>query len=311
MRTPNPPHRSPRHPGHPAVLVLAVIGLVGLPAVAGCESVVITGQRATETRELTLTAVTGSLVVVETFNGPVTVRAGAGDEVRATLEVTGWGGNRAAAEADRANVTTTLEEEAGRVLLRAVYAPNPTSPGNRGASATVTVPAGSELDIGTSNGAVTVDGIGAAVRVVTSNGAVTVVGSSGDTVIATSNGEIRVTGATGTIDARSSNGRATVEASDAVVAVDTSSGEIRFSGSLAPGDSRLATSNGAVQVTLPAGATFALDASTSNGRITVGFPITTSGAASETLVQGRIGDVPEVAIEIETSNGDVTVEPAR
>ena len=76
---------------------------------------------------------------------------------------------------------------------------------------------------------------------------------------------------------------------------------------------RLATSGrpGAVQVTLPAGATFALDASTSNGRITVGFPITTSGAASETLVQGRIGDVPEVAIEIETSNGDVTVEPAR
>lgn len=298
-----------RHPG-PLARLLAILAVLAL--VAGCRGGgSVLEVKSTETRELSVSGVTRQLVVIETFNGQVTVRAGAPGRVQATVEVTGVGAMPSEAEADRANIATTLEEEAGRVRLRAVYTPNPSSPGSRGASATVTVPAGSELDIRTSNGAVSVEEVGAAVRVTTSNGPVTIAGSSGDAVVATSNGEVRVTDTTGTIDVRSSNGRATIEASEAVVVVDTSSGDVGFEGSLAAGDSRFTTSNGTVRVTLPARASFALDASTSNGRITVGYPLATSGAASETRLQGRVGDEPAVSIRIETSNGDVTVAPAR
>lgn len=284
--------------------------LAALAILAGCGGGSPLEARSTETRELSVTGVAQPLVVIEAFNGQVTVRAGAAGRVDATVEVTGVGATPAEAEADRANIATTLEKEVGRVRLRAVYVPNPGSPGNRGAAATVTVPPGSELDVRTSNGSVTVEGVGAALRVATSNGAVTAAGSSGDTVIETSNGEVRVTAATGMIDVRGSNGPATVEATDAVVTLVTSSGEVSFAGSLAPGDSSFTTSNEAVAVTLPAGTSFALDASTSNGRITVAFPLTTGGAASDTRVQGTVGTDPAVAITIETSNAGVTVEPA-
>ncbi|MCU0483320.1 MAG: DUF4097 domain-containing protein [Chloroflexi bacterium] len=284
--------------------------LAALVLLAGCGSSPLEA-RSTETRQLALGGVTETLVVIETFNGPVTVRAGEPGRVEATLEVTGTGTTRAEADADRANVATTLEEEVGRVRLRAVYAPNPGSPGNRGAAATVMVPPGSELEIRTSNGAVTVDGVGAALRVVTSNAAVTVAGSTGDTVVETSNGDVRLTAAGGMIDVRSSNAPVTVEATDAIVAVATSSGAVRFEGSLAPGDSSFVSSNGPVEVALPAEATFAIDASTSNGRVIVDFALVSSGAASSTEVQGSVGSDPVVAIAIETSNADVTVRPAR
>lgn len=298
---------SGRPVGRPvAIVALAAALVVG----AGCGASPLEA-RSTETRQLSVSGVTQAAVVIETFNGDVTVRAGDPGRVDATVEVTGTGPTQAEADADRANVATTLEEEAGRVRLRAVYGPNPASPGNRGAAATVTVPPGSELDIRTSNGAVTVEGIGAAVRVATSNGPVTVRGSSADTVVETSNGEVEVTAATGTIDARSSNARVTVRATDAVVAVATSSGDVRFEGDLAPGDSSFTTSNAAVGLVLPADAAFALDASTSNGRISVGFPLVSSGAASDTMVQGTVGTDPAIAVTIETSNGAVTVEPAR
>jgi DUF4097 and DUF4098 domain-containing protein YvlB len=290
---------------------LVALVLVALVVPAGCGRGSTPDARSTETRQLSVSGVSQSLVVIETFNGAVQVRAGEAGTVEATVEVTGTGSTPAEADADRANVVTTLEQETGRVRLRAVYTPNPGSPGNTGASATVTVPPGSELDIRTSNGAVTVEGIGASLKVATSNGAVTAAGPSGDTVVETSNGEVRVTAATGMIDVRSSNGRATVEATDAVVAVETSSGEVRFSGSLAPGDSSFRTSNAVVGLVLPAGASFGLDASTSNGTVTVGFPLSTSGAASATTVQGTVGSDPAVSITIETSNAGVTVEPAR
>jgi DUF4097 and DUF4098 domain-containing protein YvlB len=293
----------------PLAVLLALV-LAALVLAAGCGGGSPLEARATETRELALTDVSESLVVVETFNGTVEVRAGEPGRVEATVEVTGTGPTTAEAEADRANVATTLEEETGQVRLRAVYTPNPGSPGNRGAAVTLTVPPGSELDIRTSNGAVTVEGVGAALRVATSNAAVTVEGSTGDTVLETSNGAVEMTAVTGMIDVRSSNGRVTIEATDAVAAVTTSSGEIQFQGDLAPGDSAFTTSNAAVRVALPADASFALDASTSNGRIAVDFPLQTSGAASDTAVQGTVGTDPSVAITIETSNAAVTVEPA-
>jgi Toastrack DUF4097 len=296
-----------RRAARPAGLLAATLLVV---AAAGCGGGSPLEARSTETRQLSVSGVSQPLVVIETFNGEVAVRAGEPGRVDATVEVTGTGPTQAEAEAARANVVTTLEKEAGRVRLRAVYGPNPASPGNSGAAATVTVPPGSELDIRTSNGAVTVEGVGASLKVATSNGAVTAAGSSGDTVVETSNGEVRVTAATGMIDVHGSNGPVTVEATDAVVAVRTSSGEVRFSGSLAPGDSGFTTSNAAVDLTLPAGASFALDASTSNGTVTVGFPLSTSGAASATTVQGTVGGDPAVTITAETSNADVTVEPA-
>jgi hypothetical protein len=136
--------RTPARRPHvaPAIVAPAIVVLVGAFVIAGCSGV-IGESTARETRDLSLVGYSSHVVRVELFNGEVSVRPGPDGRVGASVTVTGAGATRPDAEADRARVITTLQESADAVVLRAVYQPDPTNPRNRGASATVTVPAGS------------------------------------------------------------------------------------------------------------------------------------------------------------------------
>jgi hypothetical protein len=143
----------------------------------------------------------------------------------------------------------------------------------------ITVPPGTVLTGGTSNGAITLMGLDGPVNIFTSNGAVAMSDVSSDVDVRTSNGAI--SGSDMTSDALEAN---------------TSNGSIDMDFADAPSDLRLDTSNGRVEVVLPADSPpFALSTSTSNGTVTT--EIRTDPAASDT-------------IEIETSNGDITVRYA-
>lgn len=244
------------------------------------------------------------------FNGEISVRPGPDGRVSATVTVTGAGATKAEAEADRTRIATTLQEEAGAVVLRAVYQTDPTSPRNRGASAVVTVPAGSVLELITSNGKVSV-GVRGEIRVRTSNGDVTVDGATAGLDVETSNGAIAVTASRGRLSLVSSNARIGIAATDAAVRASTSDGEIAFAGSLATGPQSFETSNAAIALQLGADATFSLDLETSNAKVAVGYPVTTSATASETRLVGRVGAAPAIAISARTSNGGITILPAK
>ena len=277
---------------------------------AGCAGIV--GQAtARESRDLLLAQLTSQLVRVEMFNGEITVRPGPAGRVSATVTVTGVGATRPDAEADRPNIATTLQETGGVVVLQAVYRPDPTSPRNRGASAVVSVPADSPVELTTSNGKIAIAGITGAITVRTSNGEVTVDGAAGGVDAATSNGAISVTGSRGPLALESSNARIRIGATDAIVRARTSNGEIAFAGSMAAGPQSLETSNGAITLALGSNATFSLDLETSNAKVNVGYPVTTSETASPARLVGRVGAAPAIAISARTSNAGITIAPAR
>ena len=304
--------RTPAHGRPPVALPIAVPAiavLVGAVLVVGCAGLV--GEvTARESRDLSLAGFTSTLVRVEVFNGELSVRPGPDGRVGATVTVTGVGATRPEAEADRANVITTLSRAGNSVVLRAVYWPDPTSPRNRGASASVTVPAGSALELVTSNGKVSVTGIGGAIRIWTSNGETTIDGAMAGVDVETSNSAITVTGSRGPLALTSSNGRIRIDATDAAVKASTSNGDIAFSGSLAAGSHSFATSNAAISLRLGPDATFGLDLETSNAKIRVGYPVTASGTAEEARLRGRVGDSPMASISARTSNGGITIQPA-
>ena len=291
-----------------AVTATAIAVFVGAFIVAGCAGIV--GEvTARESRDLSLAGVTSTLVRVEVFNGELSVRPGPDGRVGATVTVTGVGATRPDAEADRANVISTLTQAASSVVLRAVYQPDPTNPRNRGASASVTVPAGSALELVTSNGKVSVTGISGAIRIRTSNGETTVDGATGGVDAETSNSAMTVTGSRGPLALTSSNGRIRIDATDAAVKAATSNGEIAFTGSLAAGQHSFETSNAAISLGLGADATFGLDLETSNAKVRVGYPVTTTGTAEATRLSGRVGDAPTASISARTSNAGITIQP--
>ena len=269
---------------------LAVLALSG-SVVSGCFTI---GRRAQaqDTVTLTLAVPAGAPVRVETFNGGIEVSPASGPDVSAEVVRTGEGSDQAQAEADRDAIEVTLEMVDGVALLRAVYTPSPESiPSGSGAAVTLQVPGATRLELVTSNGPVAVRDISGGVETSTSNGPVTLDGVAGALAVETSNAPVRVSA---TDPAR--------------LTAHTSNGGITFDGVLLPGDTTLETSNGSVELRLPADAAFIIDATTSNADANSEFTI--DGVASDGQLQGSVGAADQAAatqIIVRTSNGSISL----
>lgn len=145
---------------------------------------------------------------------------------------------------------------------------------NCGVDYDVKVPAGLPVSGGTSNGSVTLTGVGA-IDVHTSNGEIAVTRPAGPVKLRTSNGNVRVTATapgSGPIDARTSNGRLTIRTA-------------------APQNVTAHTSNGSLTVTTPP-ASYRISATTSNGTKKLAYANTPSGM---------------YRLDLSTTNGNLTV----
>jgi hypothetical protein len=298
---------TPRRPRHSVAAVAAFLLLA--PTLAGCAIGGPFSASGTRTLEVPVPADAPSVSVrVEMFNGPIEVRAGAPGRVSATVTTTGAGGSTADAEADRAKIQVTLDANPdGSVLLRAVYQPAPSSPGNRSASAVVDVPPGAALDLRTSNGNVATAGIAGPVQVATSNGPVRIAEVVAGATVRTSNREVEIDGS-GPFDVETSNAAVVLRGEEATVRARTSNATVSFEGGLSDAAQDLETSNESIYVILPAGSSFALDAQTSGGAEVVvkGFDVRTTGAVSEGTLQGTVG-TGGPSITLRTSNKSIEV----
>jgi DUF4097 and DUF4098 domain-containing protein YvlB len=72
------------------------------------------------------------------------------------------------------------------------------------------------------------------------------------------------------------------------------------------GHNDLRTSNGNIAVTLPANAAFAVNADTSNGKVSSDFPVT-SADRGDTYLRGTVGSDPSTTLELHTSNGPIDI----
>jgi DUF4097 and DUF4098 domain-containing protein YvlB len=247
-----------------------------------------------ETRDNSFSVGESVTLVVRTANGAIEVRTGSDGEVH--VEATLREPERIDYEVtqDGDTITAEAQSESGRWR------------GCMMASFVVTVPANTEVDLDTSNGAIELVGLEGGGRVDTSNGAISLVDVSGDYRGSTSNGAIGIDGMEGTADFGTSNGAVDVADSRGEFDLHTSNGRISFSGELtAGGDNRLETSNGRVNVELLGEPSVRIDASNSNGDITTDLPLTIESTSRHELV-GTIGD-GEADLYVRTSNGDLDI----
>ncbi len=142
---------------------------------------------------------------------------------------------------------------------------------NEGCSFKIRVPDARGVNINTSNGAVTLEGLdgdavadtsngsirverqGGSLRADTSNGKITVVGVAGNVVADTSNGSVSIEDVAGSVTADSSNGRVSITlapSSPGPVTIDTSNGSVEvICGPAFAGDVTMDTSNGSITLT--------------------------------------------------------------
>lgn len=174
----------------------------------------------------------------------------------------------------------------------------------------ITVPSQFSVDVATSRGPISVDGlkgeviahtsggslhfnrIDGPVTGRTSGGSITLSGVKGRTTVHTSGGSIRVSEVTGDLDASTSGGPISVDRVSGSIRARTSGGWISLGGATGAIDAstsggsvtasllaqpqqecRLSTSGGSIRVSLPKDAHLNLDASTSGGRVSTDFPV--------------------------------------
>ncbi len=296
------------------------------PVLGACGSL-LPAATASDTVTRSVTVAGATTLDVSTFNGDIDVLPGPDGTVNAQVKRTGEGSSEAAALADAQNIDVALVLQGSTAVLTATYTPSPDRvTGSRGAAATVSVPAGSSVKLVTSNGAVTVRDIAGAVTATTSNGRITVDNAASAVVVEATNGEIIVRGNATGVHARTSNGAVTVDgaggvvdvrtsngpiqltgARDATLDVGTSNGRVTFTGSMAIGTHRLEVSNGPISITLPADASFGIDATTTNAKVKTAFAMTPAGAVTDTELHATVGANPGIRITATTSNGDISV----
>lgn len=244
-------------------------------------------------------------VVIDTFNGAIDVTTHPENAVAVRVTKQARGANQEAAEADLENIEVTLNEEGGTIRISA-RSTGAKIGGNRGAAVEVQLPAGSTLDLRTTNGKISAVGPTSDVTANNSNGGVEVKGSRGKAHLETTNGSIHLDGGAGRVEARTSNGAIDVHTEKAQVDAHTSNGTIHCTGRLADGAHTFQTSNGKIVLAFPPDARFHIDAQTSNGRITNQFGISGNGKDKHHL-SGSVGESPAASITARTSNGGIEI----
>jgi len=273
-------------------------------ASAGCN---MTGTVvANEVVEESVEVENGSRILVETFNGRISVITGGETTIEARVVKRGSGRSQGEAERDLSRVELTIFREGTRVTVAVRRTDDALSLGNSGADVELSVPLDSSLELRTSNGRIESANVTGSVIARSSNGGVTIRDATGVDA-ETSNGPLTVAESSGRLDLRTSNGALDiVSAENAVVRAETSNGSLGFSGTLDPGDHLFRTSNASLALMLPADAEFSIDGQTSNASVSSNFSELTVGDDS-LAGTSTDDDHPDVRIRAETSNGNLTV----
>jgi putative adhesin len=210
----------------------------------------------------------------------------------------------------------------------------------------ITVPFQFSVDVATSGGPISVDGLKGEVNAHTSGGSlhfdqiegpvtgrtsggsITLTGVKGRTAVHTSGGSIHVSAVIGDVDASTSGGPISVDRVSGSIRAHTSGGWISLAGATGPIDAstsggsvtaslltqpyqdcRLSTSGGGIKVSLYKDAHLNLDASTSGGRVSTDFPVNSVSDRHHRALRVPLnGGGP--LLYLHTSGGGITVRRA-
>ncbi|MBI3840258.1 MAG: DUF4097 family beta strand repeat protein [Planctomycetia bacterium] len=268
------------------------LGLVLLVVLAGCNALDF-APLATATKTVSEVFETDDApqIVVETFNGSIDVSPSEIDEVVVELTKRASGFDQSIAEDALDGIHVSMIQTGDTIHITARRAGWSNATG--GAAVVIAAPAKAQLQLKSSNGRITCEGLQGGIKATTSNG------------------KLEIIDARGRVDVASSNGSIEIEAANAAVTAHTSNGRIEFRGSLAEGEHQFKTSNGSIDLTLPPDSQFALTGSTSNSRIDCDFPIVTEGKRHRGRLQRKVGHDPVRVISATTSNGHIAIRKER
>jgi DUF4097 and DUF4098 domain-containing protein YvlB len=169
------------------------------------------------------------------------------------------------------------------------------------------IPMNMRVEVTSSNGRVSLEGIRGTVRARSSNGSVSVRDVIGDVQIVTANAKVRCSCTCGRLIARSSNGKIELGDHSGSVDASTSNGMIRASlKEISREGVRLATSNGRIVLELPEDASGDVDIRVDNGVIRNSRALSGESTTSGGHVRGRLGGGGP-PIKLRTSNGTVSI----
>jgi Putative adhesin len=197
--------------------------------------------------------------------------------------------------------------------------------GRRGPRVEVRMPKNADLQIDTGDGSVETQPISGRVKIHTGDGSVHVQAIDGDVDIDTGDGSITVEGAKGEIrlhtgdghiDARNLDGRVDANSGDGHIKIDgrldalnvkTGDGSIDARiepGSKLTGGWSIHTGDGSVDMVLPADLQANIDASTNDGHISLGIPVTVEGTFSNSQLHGKMNGGGQ-SLTIHTGDGSI------
>lgn len=154
----------------------------------------------------------------------------------------------------------------------------------------ITVPENMALEmVKTVNGRVNLSGKFDRARLQTTNGSITARGETGWLEAATTNGSLEVIQIKGKIDLRTTNGSIKLELDEVM------------------GDIKARTVNGSITIKLRNQPDAYFNARTTNGSVRLDYPVTVEGNISKRRIEGRMGSGQGPRIELQTTNGSISL----
>jgi hypothetical protein len=189
----------------------------------------------------------------------------------------------------------------------------------------VHMPKDADLQIDTGDGSVTTQSVNGKVKIHTGDGSVRAQEASGDVDIDTGDGSITIDGAKGDIRLRTGDGHIDARNLDGKVDAMSGDGHIKLDGrldalSVKTGDGSIdarlqpgskvnsswsiRTGDGSVDIVLPADLQANIDASTNDGHISLGIPVTVEGTFSNSQIHGKMNGGGQPLV-IHTGDGSI------
>jgi DUF4097 and DUF4098 domain-containing protein YvlB len=171
----------------------------------------------------------------------------------------------------------------------------------------VHMPKDADLQIQTSDGSVQAESINGNLDIQTSDGSISVQGAKGQIRLRTSDGSIEGRDLDGSADMHTSDGHVNVDGRFDSLNVKTGDGSVNIrakAGSRVNNAWSISTSDGSVDLVLPADIHADVTASTQDGHISMGMPLTVEGNFSSSQIHGKMnGGGPSITIH--TGDGSI------
>ncbi len=171
----------------------------------------------------------------------------------------------------------------------------------------VHMPKDADLEVTAGDGSVEADSINGNLDVHTGDGHITVQGAKGNIRLHTGDGHIEGRDLDGRADLTTGDGHVNVEGRFDALNIKTGDGSVTARvghGSTVSSPWNIHTGDGSVDLDLPGDLQANLDASTHDGRISLGFPVTVEGTFSSTKISGKINGGGQTIV-VRTGDGSI------